>query len=136
MGDEWLVNSDHKKDAFLKHFEEQWDKHKHLSIKITTGKQRTLTQNASLHKYCELLASELNSKGLDMALVLSSDVSVPWTMTLVKELMWRPVQLASTDNESTTKPNRQDYGEIYDIINRYISERFGVYVPWPSKETM
>ncbi|MBL4664240.1 MAG: hypothetical protein JKY22_11980 [Flavobacteriaceae bacterium] len=136
MGDEWLVNSDHSKAKFLEHVEKIYDEHKHVAFTIKTGKQRTNTQNASMHKYCELLASELNEKGLDMDLVLSKGVSVPWNKILIKELMWRPVQLAMTDEQSTTKPKRQDYGEIYDVINKYIAERFGIYVPWPSREEM
>jgi len=104
MSGEWTVDSEHSKKMLLAHIDKQWDEHKHLTIKIKTGKQRTNQQNAAMHRYCENLASELNSKGLDMDFVLSKDISIPWTQTLIKELIWRPVQIAMTDEKSTTKP--------------------------------
>jgi hypothetical protein len=134
MSEEWTIDSEHSKKMYLAHLEKQWDEHKYIKIKMKTGKQRTNQQNAALHKYCEMLASELNSKGLDMDFVLNHDISVPWTQTLIKELIWRPVQEAVADEKSTAKAGRKDYVEIYDVINRYISGKFGVYVGWPCKD--
>ena len=136
MSEQWIVNSESSKKAYIKHIEEQFEKHKYLLTTLKTGKTRTNVQNAALHKYCELMASELNQHGFDMHKVLSDSIAIPWNLLLVKELMWKPVQIAMIDEESTTKAGRKDYGDIYDVINRYISERFGVHVPWPSKETM
>lgn len=136
MAEEWLVNSDFTKAEFLKHVESLYKDKKHITFTIRTGDKRTNLQNRSMHKYFSLLASQLNEHGFDMQLVLSQDISVPWTAALVKELIWRPVQLAKTEESSTAKQARASYSEIYDVINRYIGERFGVYVPWPSKETM
>lgn len=133
-GDEWVVNSDQKKEFFLKYFEQQFEEHKHLMIKIKRGKQRTSIQNNSLHKYCELVASNLNAHGFDMHKTLSHDIEVPWTKELVKELIWKPVQKSQIAKESTTEAERQDYSKIYDIINRYLINRFEIYVPWPSAD--
>ena len=135
MAEQWIVNSDESLAEYLKYIEEQFAIHKYLVLTLKSGMTRTNLQNASLHKYCTLMACELNQHGFDMHKVLSEAIAIPWNDVLVKELMWRPVQLAMVGEKSTTKANRKDYGAIYDVINRYISEAFGVYVPWPSKET-
>ena len=49
---------------------------------------RTPTQNASMHKWFELVADTLNNAGLDMKRVLKPDVDIPWTKTSVKEIMF------------------------------------------------
>jgi uncharacterized protein YdhG (YjbR/CyaY superfamily) len=133
MSEQWIVNSDQTLKAYIKHVFEQYEKHGYLITTMKTGKTRTNVQNASLHLYCEMLASELNQHGFDMHKVLDNTIDIPWNQTLVKELMWKPVQLAMIDEESTTKANRKDYSEIYDVLNRHFSGKYGVHVPWPSK---
>ena len=135
MTEQLIINSDESLDGYLKHIKEQYEQHKYLVLTLKAGMTRTNLQNASLHKYCELLASELNQHGFDMDKTLNDAISIPWNLLLVKELIWKPVQLAMIDETSTTKANRKDYGAIYDVINRYISEKFGVHVAWPSKES-
>lgn len=134
MAEQWIVNSEQELENYLDHVVEQFHKHKYLIATMKTGKTRTNVQNASLHLYCEMMASELNQHGFDMHKVLSDEIAIPWSQSLVKELMWKPVQIAMIDETSTTKANRKDYGAIYDVINRYISEKFHLYIPWPSKE--
>ena len=134
MADQWIVNSDESLNEYLEYIKEQYEQHKYLVLTLKAGMTRTNLQNASLHKYCTLMACELNQHGFDMHKVLSEAIAIPWNDVLVKELMWRPVQLAMVGEKSTTKPKRKDYGAIYDVINRYISEKFGVHVAWPSKE--
>jgi len=31
---------------------------------------------------------------------------------------------------------RQEYSQIYDVLNRHISGKFGLFVGWPSKDTL
>jgi len=67
-----------------------------------TSKKRTLAQNASLHLYFEFLATELNNAGYDVLKTLRHDIEIPWNATLIKELIWRKVQLASYKKKSTS----------------------------------
>lgn len=97
-------------------------------------KQRTLSQNAALHLYCRRLAEALNDAGYDMQKTLKPGVSIPWNENLVKELIWRPVQEAMTDKHSTTELNTKDPSEIYEVLNRHMSEKFGISVSWPSED--
>ena len=99
-------------------------------------KQRTLLQNRALHKFFDLLAEALNDAGLDVQKTLRHDIEIPWNGTLVKELIWRPVQEAMTNKESTTELETPDPSHIYEVISRYLGAKFGLYVPFPSEETL
>ena len=95
---------------------------------------RTLTQNAAIHKYFSMLAESLNNAGYDVHKTMRHDVAIPWTDTLIKELIWRKVQSAMFDVESTTKLDTSQVSAVYETINRHIASTFGVSVIFPSKE--
>lgn len=95
---------------------------------------RSTKQNNSLHKFCELLAHELNSAGLDMREVLKPSVDIPWSKDAVKEFIWKPIQKSMNLKKSTTELTTKEVGEVYEVINRHISEKFGIHVDWPHIE--
>lgn len=97
--------------------------------------QRTLKQNASLHIYFDLLAEELNKAGYDMKKTFKHDVDIPWTPLTVKEYLWKPIQKSYILKQSTTELNTKEIDKIYDILNKHLGEKTGVYVPFPSNET-
>lgn len=98
-------------------------------------KQRTLQQNKSLHKFCELLADALNDAGYEMKKVLEAKaVDVPWNKYTVKEVLWRPIQTAMTGKTSTTELNTVDPSEVYDVLMRHMNQHFGINVEWPSHQ--
>lgn len=97
--------------------------------------KRTLTQNKSLHLYCELLATALNDAGLDMKKVLKPSVDIPWTKISVKEHLYKPIMVIMTDKQSTTELDTVNPSDIYKVLDRHISEKFGVHVEWPSIES-
>jgi hypothetical protein len=96
--------------------------------------QRTSQQNRAMHKYCAMLSDALDSAGLDIKATLREDFSIPWTPERVKELIWKPVQLAMYDKESTTELDTREVSAVYDVINRHLGEKFGVHVPFPTAE--
>ena len=59
-----------------------------------THEKRTLKQNNSIHKYCELLAHEFNEAGLDMKLVLKPNEDNESNTESVKKYIWKPIQKA------------------------------------------
>lgn len=96
---------------------------------------RTGQQNKAMHKYFELLAKNLNDAGYTVQLVLKEKVDLDWTKDMVKELLWRPSQKAILRKRSTTELNKQEeITRVYDHLNRHISEKFGIHVPFPSHE--
>jgi len=133
---ESIINSQQSLDAYIEHLRLQFDSHKYLRTTIKTGKQRTLTQNRALHMYCDNLAKSLNNAGWDMRRLLKDDFEIPWTGHSVKNTLWREIQKAMFGKESTTEPETHEYSQIYEVLNRVISQRAGVFVPWPCKENM
>ena len=95
---------------------------------------RTSPQNKALHKYFSLLAEALNDAGLDMGQVLKKDSMIPWNKDSIKEYLWRPVQKVVVKKESTTELDKiGEIDDIYDVLNRHISEKFGIHVSFPHK---
>lgn len=137
-GEGWTVNSDVSFNNFVKHVRGLYDKHKFVMFSWKTGRQRTDTQNAAIHVFCREIAEALNDAGFEMEVksdVLKSPVEVPWTMESVKELIWRPVQMANyPDKKSTTKLERTEVSEVAEVITRYLAEKKGVVAHFPSRE--
>ncbi len=109
---------------------------KSLIVKIEreTG-VRSGTQNNAIHKYFEMLSAEFNAAGIDVQLFLKQTVDIDFTPALVKELLWRPVQKALTQKESTTQLDKaSDISEVYDHITRHLGEKFEIFVPFPSEQ--
>lgn len=94
--------------------------------------KRTLTQNAALHKFLEMLADALNDAGWDMKRTLRADVDIPWTKQTAKDQLWRPIQDAYLQKKSTADADTDEYRKVYSVLNRHLSEKCGVHVPWPS----
>lgn len=98
-------------------------------------KQRTLKQNNSIHKYCELLAKELNTLGLDMRIVLKPDYRIWWTTESIKEAIFKPVAKAMYNVDSTTKLQTNQVDKVHEQIMQMLGEKHGVeYIPFPSVE--
>lgn len=109
---------------------------KDIEIDIRTKKDcRSSQQNRALHLLFKKLAIELNNAGYDMRKTLKQDVEIPWNTELVKEFLWRPVQGAMTQIESTTKLDTKTMNDIYDVLNREMAKR-GIHVPFPSEKEL
>lgn len=112
-------------------------KGKQLLVRInrTTG-ERTDDQNRALHKYFELVAKALNDGGFSVQVVLKQKMELDWTKDMVKELLWRTAQLAITGKKSTTKLDKvSEIDTIYEHLNRHLSGKFGVHIPFPHDPT-
>lgn len=96
--------------------------------------KRTGQQNKAMHKFFSLLADALNSAGLDIKQTLKEDFEIPWNEHTVKELIWRPVQMAMYNIESTTNLDKMQVSDIYETINRQMASKHGVGVAFPSEE--
>lgn len=133
-GEFWVVNSDKSLEMFVKHMTELYKEKKYVTIKWKAGKTRTTAQNNALHVYCRLLGEALNDAGLDMKAVMKPTHDIKWTTELVKEHLWKPMQKYVTDNESTSDASSEDYDLTHKHLSQILSEKFGVYVPFPSRK--
>jgi len=103
-------------------------------VEITDDSKRTDKQNNALHVYCELLAEALNDAGLDMRAVIRPEVDIPWSKESVKEHLWKPIQNAVIDKESTTQADRSEYNKVFEVLSRHLGEKLGLpHIPWPSR---
>ena len=97
--------------------------------------KRTALQNKAIHKYCSLLAQAFNDSGLDMKAVLAEkEAEVSWSMDSVKDVIWRPIQLALyPEKKSTTQLETGEVDEVYRHIARHMSEKFNINQSFPNR---
>ena len=131
-----IINSEIALAQAQRELAEQWRKHRYVEIDIRRkAKQRTLTQNRALHLFCQWLADTLNEAGYDMRKTLREDVDVPWTQASVKEYLWRPIQIAMTDKQSTTEITTVEPTDIHAVLARHLGQRLGIQCPaWPKRD--
>ena len=129
------VNSDKSLEEAIDLLRQSYAEYKYLDLDIKVkGKARSGQQNRALHKYFSMLADKLNAAGLDMRKTLREDVDMPWSPDLIKDFMWRPLQKAMFDVDSTAKMKRADYTKVYEVLNKHTASKLGVSVAWPSED--
>jgi hypothetical protein len=112
---------------------------KPLKVELgTVSGSRTLKQNAALHLWCGWVAEALNGAGYDYKRFLDAaeyKLDTPWTCALVKDQLWRPVQEAMTQKESTTELNKIEPSDIHTVLMARLTDITGIPdVPWPRRE--
>lgn len=95
---------------------------------------RTGQQNKALHVLFQLLANALNEAGLDMRKTLKPTIEIPWSGAGVKEYLWRPIQKAQLNKDSTTTLTTVEIDAVFDTLNKHLGQTFGLHVPFPSIE--
>lgn len=96
--------------------------------------ERSLKQNSALHRYFSLVARELNANGFKIQSNLNMELD--WNMTRVKELIWKEFQKVVLGKDSTRLLTKKELTQIYDYVNRYTSEQFGISIEFPNKEQL
>jgi hypothetical protein len=100
-------------------------------LKIETGK-RTEKQRNSIEVYCRELAKALNDAGIPIKEeFLGRTLDIDWDQAGVKRRLWKGTQKRLFDIESTTKLTRAQVSDVYETINRYTAENFGIHVAFP-----
>jgi len=98
--------------------------------------QRTNQQNKAMHVDFKLICDALNDAGLDQRKVLKPSISIPWTPTAVKEQLWKPIQKALWQKESTTELDKiKEIEHTHDVLLRHLGEKFELeYIEFPHDE--
>ena len=100
--------------------------------------RRTSRQNRALYLYFQLIADALNNGGLTVKKVLAKKtIEIDWNTELVKELLWRPVQMILYNIKSTKNLSKQkEIDTIFEHLTRHLGEKFGIeHIPFPHFET-
>ena len=98
--------------------------------------QRTPRQSRALHVLFDLLAKNLNEHGLDQRKVLKESVDIPWSKDSIKAQIWRPVQKAQLNKNSTTELTTKEIDEVFDTIIKHLGQKFGISQDFPSIDTV
>ena len=121
---------------------EQFEAHiktleKEFSVTIEPIKKtRTSQQNRALWLWCTLLATELNNSGNDMRKVIREGIDIPWTKDTVMEYLIKPVMKVLLGKKSTRALETHEIDKVFDVVNRHIGERTGVFVEFPTAEEL
>ncbi len=102
---------------------------------MTNEKQRTTLQNNSLHKWAELVAIQLDDSGYDMREVVSMPIQ-PTKENVKANIIHRVMEALFPEVKSTKDLSTEQIQQVYNVTDRFLGERFGVHVPWPSIESM
>ena len=99
-------------------------------------KKRTVSQNAALHLYFQYISDELNELGLTFSYdsIRGLTLETPYTATIVKELVWKPIQSHLFGTDSTTKLDTKQIDQIIMIFSNYFGQK-GIEISFPSIET-
>ena len=115
---------------------ELWAKEKEFVITISPlTKQRSLSQNASLHKYTTTIAQKMTDAGVSQKKLIGSfkdGFELPVTSHMIKDI-FREVGKAMYQKESTADLTTVEISEVYKIVDMRFAEVTGVRAEWPSK---
>ena len=115
----------------IRELTETFEKTGYVEMECTTVQTRTARQNRALHVYLRLLGEALNEAGLDQRAVLKSNFPIPWSTESAKQNLFSPIMKAMFDIDSTTKLERVQVSQVYDVLNRSLSEKYGISIPFP-----
>ena len=103
-------------------------------IDIKNGDIRSIKQNASTHKWCDMIAETLNKEKFFIQDVIK--LNTKWDMLKVKEIIFKPVVKSLYTKDSTTKLNKDEFELIIDTITRYMAYK-GISIPdFPSRDKL
>lgn len=92
-------------------------------------KTRSSAQNRAIHMYMTMIAEQLNNAGYTFT--NSLDIEVPFTMELIKESIWKPVQKELFDIKSTMQLNTERINKMIDVFSLHFGKK-GIYVEFPN----
>lgn len=99
--------------------------------------QRTKPQNNSIHLWLRLVSQELTKNGHTITTVLNKmkrGVELPVTEAIAKDILWRPVQKAMFNKESSAELTKQEVDRVFEPINKFLGEQFEIHIPFPAED--
>jgi len=93
----------------------------------------------ALHLWFRWVSDELKEKDIEFNDVIKAmnNMTLRPTEHLVKEVMWRPVQIALYHKESTTQIGPDAVNSILEHLNRLLANLdTPVHVPFPNKDDL
>lgn len=133
-GQFWVISNDFQKEKFLEKLDELTSKKKKVFVTFHTSENRSAQQNKAMHVYFAALSSALNDSGRTMADVFGEKIEgISWTPAMVKDAIWKPIMQKATGKDSTRSLTKAEVTEVYEILNQFMSNNFGIGIEWPSR---
>ena len=98
--------------------------------------QRTPQQNSANHLWFAMISDALNEAGISVQVAIRDSMSVHFTPVIVKEILWRAIQKVQYGKSSTTELNTLENTKVAEELNRYLGEKWGLHVPFPSLDEL
>jgi hypothetical protein len=97
--------------------------------------QRTPQQNKSLHRLFSDISNSLIEQGIDQRTIIEGlrGYDAPVTPEFIKEV-WKTIQYTMYRTTSTTELQTTQYDKVYDVLNKFLGEEFGIHCEIPSIE--
>ena len=107
------------------------------NCKMEKTNTRTSRQNNALHLFYSFIANELNESGATYKYVgiTGKEFETPYTTDIIKDFIWRPIQVAMFKIKSTKKLDTDKMNQIIDVIIKAFAVK-GVVLVFPSIETL
>jgi len=137
-GEFWIIKSSENIRHLTARLEESVAKRNVVTLNVANGRTRTSRQRNALEVWCRQVADLLNDAGITREVHSSifklGSLEVDWSQSAVKNEIWRPVQIALCDRESTTDATTVDYVLVHDALVRAFASK-GISLPaWPVRE--
>jgi len=104
----------------------------------TAKKQRTITQNASLHLWLTQMATAMSDAGFTHRKLWGSmkeSFDLPVTMEMLKGISQK-VAMDMFGKSHTAKLTTVEMQNLYETLNLAFGQSVGVSLPWPSQESL
>jgi len=99
--------------------------------------QRTLTQNAALHRWCRDCAEVLKASDLEYSALVdilnAKGIEVMWDEEVFKNLV-RSTLHSVYGIDSTAEADTKQYNKIYEAFCRLFGSNGVTLPPWPTRE--
>lgn len=96
----------------------------------------TKPQRGATHIWFRLMSEALNDGGFDMKRTLKAEIEIPWDSEgrNFKEHMYKPVAETMFGVGSSEDLEPGQVSQVVEVMNRHLSEKTGVHVPFPQDE--
>ena len=129
-GHRWIVDTKDSLEFFIKFLKDQYSQGNHLLYSIKPA-GRTERQNNAMHLWFREIAEKLNDAGYHATHPFNSEVEVPFTEVLVKEMLYKPIIKAMYDKKSTTGLSGRELSEAADVLVKWLVEHKEVLALFP-----
>jgi len=127
------VTNELQKQKFLERVEELTANGKKVQFFWLTSANRTAQQNRALHNYYQRLSKALNEGGYTFEQVIDKP-QIPWTSEIVKNNLWRKIQVSMTGKQSTRDLSTAQVSEVYEAMNAWLGSNLGIHVAFGKED--